>query len=247
MARLDAGRALQFRQRPCHAAQGPLGRACRLPHPPTSSRSNAPSTRRNAICQPLDNFIHPGGSLPGAYLHLARTICRRAERQLIGLRESDDGVSIETQHFVNRLSDALFVWSRWINADLNEPEYLWNSGSDPATVKKGTIDARVRLTILAVLAAALLRCRSRPCRHRYRGRLLAARRHLRSRRPRLARTLHLCRGTLRIGRRRTLCCAALFATIDSVRRGGCVSCVSRARMLCAGTAQSARSHSASFR
>lgn len=81
--------------------------------------------------QPLANFIHPGGSLAGAYLHVARTICRRAERQLIGLREHDDGVSLETQHFVNRLSDALFVWSRWINADLNEPEYLWNSGSTP--------------------------------------------------------------------------------------------------------------------
>ncbi len=79
----------------------------------------------------LDNFIHPGGSLPGAYLHLARTICRRAERLLITLREEDAGVSKETQQFVNRLSDALFVWSRWINADLNEPEYLWNSSSAP--------------------------------------------------------------------------------------------------------------------
>lgn len=81
--------------------------------------------------QPIDNFIHPGGSYPGAYLHLARTICRRAERLLVALRESDDGVSVETQHFVNRLSDALFVWSRWINAALNEPEYLWNASSRP--------------------------------------------------------------------------------------------------------------------
>jgi cob(I)alamin adenosyltransferase len=79
----------------------------------------------------LNNFIHPGGSLPGAYLHLARTICRRAERLLITLREEDDGVSKETQQFFNRLSDALFVWSRWINADLNEPEYLWSSSSAP--------------------------------------------------------------------------------------------------------------------
>ncbi|MGC2129382.1 MAG: cob(I)yrinic acid a,c-diamide adenosyltransferase [Candidatus Aquilonibacter sp.] len=79
----------------------------------------------------LNNFIHPGGSLPGAYLHLARTICRRAERLLITLRDEDDGVSKETQQFLNRLSDALFVWSRWINADLNEPEYLWNSSSAP--------------------------------------------------------------------------------------------------------------------
>jgi cob(I)alamin adenosyltransferase len=79
----------------------------------------------------LDNFIHPGGSYPGAHLHLARTICRRAERLLVTLREEDDGVSLEAQHYLNRLSDALFVWSRWINAALNEPEYLWNAASKP--------------------------------------------------------------------------------------------------------------------
>jgi cob(I)alamin adenosyltransferase len=80
---------------------------------------------------PLNNFILPGGSLPGAHLHLARTICRRAERLLLTLREDDEGVSKETQQYLNRLSDALFVWSRWINADLNEPEYLWNASSAP--------------------------------------------------------------------------------------------------------------------
>ena len=80
---------------------------------------------------PLDNFIHPGGSLPGAYLHVARTIARRAERLLLTLRETDEGISIETQRYLNRLSDALFVWARWINADLDEPEYLWNPSSTP--------------------------------------------------------------------------------------------------------------------
>jgi cob(I)alamin adenosyltransferase len=80
---------------------------------------------------PLNNFIHPSGSQPGAFLHLARTICRRAERLVVTLREEDDGVSLETQHYLNRLSDALFVWSRWISAELNEPEYLWNSATKP--------------------------------------------------------------------------------------------------------------------
>ena len=80
---------------------------------------------------PLANFIHPGGSLSGAYLHLARTICRRAERLLLTLRESDDGISREALQYLNRLSDALFVWSRWINADVNESEYLWNPNSAP--------------------------------------------------------------------------------------------------------------------
>ena len=80
---------------------------------------------------PLDNFIHPGGSQAGASLHLARTICRRAERLLVTLREADDGISLEDQQYVNRLSDALFVWSRWINADLGEPEYLWSAATKP--------------------------------------------------------------------------------------------------------------------
>lgn len=80
---------------------------------------------------PLANFIHPGGSSAGAFLHLARTICRRAERQLVTLREEDDDVSLEDLHYVNRLSDALFVWSRWINAEFHEPEYLWNAQTQP--------------------------------------------------------------------------------------------------------------------
>jgi cob(I)alamin adenosyltransferase len=80
---------------------------------------------------PLNNFIHPGGSTAGSHLHLARTICRRAERLLLTLRETDEGVSLDAQRYLNRLSDALFVWARWINADLNEPEYLWSACSAP--------------------------------------------------------------------------------------------------------------------
>ncbi len=79
----------------------------------------------------LDNFIHPGGSMPGGFLHLARTICRRAERLLVSLRDVDEDISAEPLRYVNRLSDALFVWSRWINAALNEPEHLWNSATAP--------------------------------------------------------------------------------------------------------------------
>lgn len=79
----------------------------------------------------LDTFIHPGGSLPGAYLHAARTICRRTERLLVTLREHDSGVSPEVLRYLNRLSDALFVWSRWINAALGVPEHLWNPNTAP--------------------------------------------------------------------------------------------------------------------
>jgi cob(I)alamin adenosyltransferase len=79
---------------------------------------------------PLANFIHPGGSYPGAFLHLARTICRRAERLLVALRE-DEAVSADAVRYVNRLSDALFVWSRWINHALDQPEHLWNPATTP--------------------------------------------------------------------------------------------------------------------
>jgi cob(I)alamin adenosyltransferase len=79
---------------------------------------------------PLDNFIHPGGSLAGAFLHQARTIARRAERLLISLREREP-ISDEVLRYVNRLSDALFVWSRWINHALDQPEHLWNAATAP--------------------------------------------------------------------------------------------------------------------
>jgi cob(I)alamin adenosyltransferase len=83
-----------------------------------------------ADLEPLDTFVLPGGSYPGAFLHVARTIARRAERLLISLRERDT-VSDDVIRYVNRLSDALFVWSRWINAALDQPEHLWNAETKP--------------------------------------------------------------------------------------------------------------------
>jgi cob(I)alamin adenosyltransferase len=81
--------------------------------------------------EPLANFILPSGSLPGAHLHLARTVARRAERLLVTLREDDDGISEVPLRYLNRLSDALFVWARWVNHELGEPESLWNPASSP--------------------------------------------------------------------------------------------------------------------
>jgi cob(I)alamin adenosyltransferase len=74
---------------------------------------------------PLTHFILPGGSLAGAFLHQARTVCRRAERLIVALSKGDD-VSPAALRYINRLSDALFVWARWINADLGEAEHIWN-------------------------------------------------------------------------------------------------------------------------
>jgi cob(I)alamin adenosyltransferase len=80
--------------------------------------------------EPLDNFIHPGGAYPGAFLHLARTIARRAERALVTLGETEP-IAPEALRYLNRLSDALFVWSRWINHALGRPEHRWNPKTAP--------------------------------------------------------------------------------------------------------------------
>jgi cob(I)alamin adenosyltransferase len=75
--------------------------------------------------EPLTAFIHPGGSYPGAFLHQARTVARRAERLLVTLHGTEP-VSPETLRYLNRLSDALFVWSRSVNRALCQSEQLWN-------------------------------------------------------------------------------------------------------------------------
>lgn len=80
---------------------------------------------------PLSSFIHPGGSIAGAQLHYARTICRRAERLAVALDDRESGISPDTLRYLNRLSDALFVWARWINDALGVPEHIWNPTSRP--------------------------------------------------------------------------------------------------------------------
>ncbi|MBV9028422.1 MAG: cob(I)yrinic acid a,c-diamide adenosyltransferase [Candidatus Eremiobacteraeota bacterium] len=80
---------------------------------------------------PLNNFIHPGGSLAAAQLHVARTVCRRAERLIVELRDEDDRGIGESIQYLNRLSDALFVWARWMNDRFGVPDHLWNPASSP--------------------------------------------------------------------------------------------------------------------
>jgi len=80
--------------------------------------------------EPLANFIHPGGAYAGAFLHQARTIARRVERLLVTL-QGNEPISDDVTRYVNRLSDALFVWSRWINTALGQPEHLWNAETAP--------------------------------------------------------------------------------------------------------------------
>ena len=106
------------------------GRGCRSSPATTRSRSNARSIAPSATSSRCDTFIHPGGSLTGAFLHQARTIARRAERLLVPLRDREE-ISPEAMRYLNRLSDALFVWSRWINHALDQPEHRWNAKTEP--------------------------------------------------------------------------------------------------------------------
>jgi cob(I)alamin adenosyltransferase len=72
----------------------------------------------------LRSFVLPGGSRLDAELHVCRTVCRRAERLLVSLAR-EESVPDEAVQYLNRLSDALFVWSRWVNHALNASETLW--------------------------------------------------------------------------------------------------------------------------
>lgn len=75
---------------------------------------------------PLKNFVLPGGSTGGAAIHLARTVCRRAERCVVALAK-EETVNPEVLIYLNRLSDLLFVLARVVNHRLGESEPLWES------------------------------------------------------------------------------------------------------------------------
>jgi cob(I)alamin adenosyltransferase len=84
--------------------------------------------RLNAELAPLKSFVLPGGSAAAAYLHLARTICRRGERLIAELKDKpDESVGDEVLKYVNRLSDFLFVASRYANGK-GARDVLWAPG-----------------------------------------------------------------------------------------------------------------------
>ena len=73
---------------------------------------------------PLKTFILPGGSLPASHLHVARTVCRRAERLVVALRD-DDPATTASITYLNRLSDFLFVAARYANHVHAVPDVPW--------------------------------------------------------------------------------------------------------------------------
>jgi cob(I)alamin adenosyltransferase len=93
-----------------------------------------------ADLQPLKSFILPGGGTIAAFLHQARTVCRRAERDILRLRRRET-IGDGPLRYVNRLSDLLFVLSRWVSTHLGEREYLWEKG---LTLPSGPAPKRIR-------------------------------------------------------------------------------------------------------
>jgi len=82
----------------------------------------------NADLSPLNSFVLPGGSPPSAYLHLARTVTRRAERRVVTLGKEQD-INPAALKYLNRLSDFLFVAARWCN-DQGETDVKWVPGAN---------------------------------------------------------------------------------------------------------------------
>ena len=74
---------------------------------------------------PLDAFVLPGGCAAGAQLHVARTVCRRAEREVAYLVEEDPALSVAVIPYINRLSDLLFTLARAVNQRAGRPENRW--------------------------------------------------------------------------------------------------------------------------
>jgi cob(I)alamin adenosyltransferase len=94
--------------------------------PPMIERLEGEIDEWEAHLPPLRNFILPGGSLSGAFLHQARTVCRRAERWVVMLQEVEP-ISPQVLRYVNRLSDWLFVAARMANFQAGQAETTWQN------------------------------------------------------------------------------------------------------------------------
>jgi cob(I)alamin adenosyltransferase len=93
------------------------------------ARLEAAIDKYNADLAPLKEFILPAGTRPAALTHLARCICRRAERALVALA-SEAAVAEASRIYLNRLSDLLFVLGRWLNKTGGNGDVLWQKGKN---------------------------------------------------------------------------------------------------------------------
>jgi len=102
----------------------------RVSHDPRSWSTDGLETwidRMEADVSPLTAFILPGGCRAASVAHVARTVCRRAERRVLALREDRGGVPDGLVAYLNRLSDVLFVLARYLNALAGIPEPEWRA------------------------------------------------------------------------------------------------------------------------
>lgn len=112
-----------------HDPEKPLDPAMRLVILPSQvARLENEIDDLNAALEPLRSFVLPGGTAAAAHLHMARTICRRAERVMVTLMQTQgEELSPDALSYVNRLSDFLFVASRFVNRD--KGDVLWKPGA----------------------------------------------------------------------------------------------------------------------
>ena len=96
--------------------------------PAQSTRLEEELDALNAHLEPLTSFVLPGGAPPAAYLHQARTVCRRAERVTVALA-AEQPINPAALTYLNRLSDFLFVAARWCN-DQGETDVKWVPGAN---------------------------------------------------------------------------------------------------------------------
>ena len=89
----------------------------------------------NQDLPPLRSFVLPGGTRLNTELHACRTICRRAERLAVSLLR-EEPIPPEAIQYLNRLSDAFYVWSRWVNHVLGVPEILWEPNQSSSGTTK---------------------------------------------------------------------------------------------------------------
>ncbi len=120
----------------CRPETSKSGAPSEPPPPPSPLRVTAGQVARlegeidrlNADLAPLKSFVLPGGTAGAAYLHLARTVARRAEREMTALAQSE-AVNPEAIRYINRLSDLLFVLARALN-DGGAQDVLWEPGKN---------------------------------------------------------------------------------------------------------------------
>lgn len=91
----------------------------------------------NGALPGLRSFVLPGGNALNAQLHICRTICRRTERLVVTLLREEPATSRDPIRYLNRLSDAMFVWSRWASVQLGIEEVLWQP-NQAASARKVT-------------------------------------------------------------------------------------------------------------